>query len=1115
MGGPPDVGSVGLSVVRIPRPELAARARRALVDHSLVVVAPAGYGKTTLIEEALAPSKTRAAWVRCTAADRHAEILLHSIARAVNDATPGSSEVVTGAGAGALSTPEPTDAVRALVAECDRLLVEPITIVVDDAEALDGSAGACAVLDELIRGAGPKVGVAALSRHALPLRLAKLRRTGRLLELGAVDLAFDAAECNDLVAQATGRSASAGEVDDLMAATEGWPLGIATLAQDVGLDGCAADLDRSFRSPLALSEYLREEVLAPLGDSQRKALLSSIIPRRLTPAIAEALDLPENYLAGAATRGLFLQRLAADTFAYHPLFREVLLEQLSTYLTADEVRRVYRRVAPVVAEHDHVEAIGHWIAGREWSLAVDSITAQVSSMTSMSPALVRSWLDGLPEAVREDVRIQLLEGHLAWAEGRYDTAISLLRAGLAITTDTIDQPDAVGSVIDGHVGRTSEWWGRFRLIDCLGMVGRPEEGIAIAEGFDDLAARDAGPISAAAGLYAAHGLASAGRPAPALDLASRVGHLPDAGAVAPFDALMRAYIDIPAGNLEEAAERTHRAYRQVEVDDPLGMRFDLMAAHATVLSEQGRRDEALDWWERQRTEADRAMLVARVNAIRGVQAMLLAQLGRMSDAEDFLATHDTTDTWPDHCAHVARTLVAAGRGDRTTTLSTAQRAISAAKAAPPLYRWWTLVDIVPALAAVGAFDRAGTMLENAAMLVEETYPGPAGRHVRARTSVLRAFLTAERGDLGRATALLEGGLRTAGRTAPEILRLDWPRIEPVVSAALRSGELQPAPTMECLWTAFPDGRALVRMADHPEVAVRSAAFWPALASGDPTARSIVAEGVDDGDPAVSAAALDAIARVAEAPPRRRFESLGGFRVRRGGWTADERAWSRPVDARLLRFLLVHGEAPVPTDLIFEAVWPNLDADGARRSLQVSSSRIRQLLDGPGHSPSIIEAGHHTYRLRLAADDVLDWQQFERAACIALHDTTPSLPLLERAHSLWGGVPLPEERYTDWAVGWRTRLVDRCVEVLVALVGAHERRSDDARAIRVARELVDIDHHDERSHRLLMAALARAGRRGQALRQYLVCRRALLDDLGVEPSAATSTLHADILAGSAI
>lgn len=80
------------------------------------------------------------------------------------------------------------------------------------------------------------------------------------------------------------------------------------------------------------------------------------------------------------------------------------------------------------------------------------------------------------------------------------------------------------------------------------------------------------------------------------------------------------------------------------------------------------------------------------------------------------------------------------------------------------------------------------------------------------------------------------------------------------------------------------------------------------------------------------------------------------------------------------------------------------------------------------------------------------------------------------------------------------------------MGAHQRAGDHAGAVAAARRMVDLDPYDEAAQRLLMLAYARAGRRGAALRQYLECRRALVDGLGVEPTAETARLHARILAG---
>jgi len=88
-------------------------------------------------------------------------------------------------------------------------------------------------------------------------------------------------------------------------------------------------------------------------------------------------------------------------------------------------------------------------------------------------------------------------------------------------------------------------------------------------------------------------------------------------------------------------------------------------------------------------------------------------------------------------------------------------------------------------------------------------------------------------------------------------------------------------------------------------------------------------------------------------------------------------------------------------------------------------------------------------------------------------------------------------------------------VLGALVESYERSGEPHEAIRTARALLEVDPLNERAHRKLMTAYARTGRTSYALRQYLECRRAMVVELGVEPSAETSRLQARILAGEGV
>jgi DNA-binding SARP family transcriptional activator len=88
-------------------------------------------------------------------------------------------------------------------------------------------------------------------------------------------------------------------------------------------------------------------------------------------------------------------------------------------------------------------------------------------------------------------------------------------------------------------------------------------------------------------------------------------------------------------------------------------------------------------------------------------------------------------------------------------------------------------------------------------------------------------------------------------------------------------------------------------------------------------------------------------------------------------------------------------------------------------------------------------------------------------------------------------------------------------LLGALIDAAQAAGDHIGAIAVARELVDLDPLDEAAQGALIAAYARAGRPAQALRQYLACRRALVEELGIEPSVQTARLQARILAGDEV
>ena len=315
--------------------------------------------------------------------------------------------------------------------------------------------------------------------------------------------------------------------------------------------------------------------------------------------------------------------------------------------------------------------------------------------------------------------------------------------------------------------------------------------------------------------------------------------------------------------------------------------------------------------------------------------------------------------------------------------------------------------------------------------------------------------------------------------------------------------------------AFPGGEAALPLTRHPVAGVRAEAAVAAAASGSPAAAARLAELAVDPDAKVAAAARGAAEATRRRPPPLSFTVLGPFAARRGSWTVDDAAWQRRIAQRIVRMLLVALPHPLPEDVIFDALWPYRAPAAARRSLQVAISCARAALDPPGAERSVLEGSARAYRLALGERDVVDADVFLATAERALQAPAASRRgQLERAAELWGGHPLPEERYADWAAVFRERLVDRYADVLSALADACEAQTTAPRPGR--RPPPGRARSARRGRPPPRDARLRArGRRAHALRQFLECRKQLVEELGLEPSEATTSLQRRILVGEPV
>ena len=237
-----------------------------------------------------------------------------------------------------------------------------------------------------------------------------------------------------------------------------------------------------------------------------------------------------------------------------------------------------------------------------------------------------------------------------------------------------------------------------------------------------------------------------------------------------------------------------------------------------------------------------------------------------------------------------------------------------------------------------------------------------------------------------------------------------------------------------------------------------------------------------------------------------FRILGPLEVWDGG---DEVSLGGRKPRALLAVLLLHPNEVVPTDRLIDELWGEDSPDRAAAALRVNVSRLRKSL-----SQDVLATRSPGYVVQVGPDE-LDLHHFERLvdegrSLLARGLAADASGRLRNALSLWRGPPLADFAYESFARTAIARLeeirlaaVELQIEADLAL-GRHDELVGELETLVAEHPL------RERLRKYLMTALYRSGRQAEALDAYQIARRTLVDELGIEPSAALNELELAIL-----
>ena len=491
----------------VQRPRLSTTQQAAEDSRVVLVSAPAGYGKTTLVAQWSDLDSRTSGWVQLAPADNDPVVLLAHLVAALDRIGPVCGELLE-----ELSGPIPRieEVVIPLLSAdlCER---DPFVLVLDDVHLVT-AARSRAILTSLVDQVPSDSQLVLITRGDPGVPLGRLRTSGSLFEIGTTVLALDTMETRD-VAASRGLRLSEAAAGALCERTEGWAAAVALATQAMqGCDDVAAAVSGLSGDQRQIADYLTEEVLDRQPGDLRSFLVGTSILDHLTAPLCDAVlgrDDSAGSLESLARSNAFVLSLDdhGESYRYHHLFRDLLRAELKR--RHPELLAVYLERAADWCERHRLPAAAFAYAQQSGDLAragrialscrdefascgqIDSMRLWLESCTDeelqsdLRLSIAAAWVFGyLGDGVRARRFLAAAEGAGIDSLPAHESAS--LRPALANLRSSI-APDGIRRMLaDAQLGYNSEPTGtplplsaRRAMGAAYVLLGRPQEAITV------------------------------------------------------------------------------------------------------------------------------------------------------------------------------------------------------------------------------------------------------------------------------------------------------------------------------------------------------------------------------------------------------------------------------------------------------------------------------------------------------------------------------------------------------------------------------------------------------------------------------------------------------------
>jgi ATP/maltotriose-dependent transcriptional regulator MalT/DNA-binding SARP family transcriptional activator len=1064
------------------RPRLLHLLDELLYHRLILLVAPAGYGKTC----ALIDYAHHTAWPVCWyALDLHDRDLFrfftHFIA-AINQRFPGfgpASNAVLDSYINRQSTLE--QFVITVVNELYEQVTENFLLVVDDYHLVDDREEINTFFSQLVQQMDEHCHILLASRRLLSLPdMPLLVVRGYVRGLDHEDLAFDTDEVQAVVLNNYGQKLSTAEANEMVKVTEGWVTGLLLSAQS-RLRNISERMRRLRAVGVDLYDYLAHQVLDQQPTPVRQFLLRSAALEEFDAALCAEIFEPAWLPSGVHWTDLIDEVLRRNLFAitigesdewvrYHPLLREFLQRRLATELPQEETL-ILQRLAVFHTEHGAWERAYHCYhrLGDLLGTADLAEKAGLSLLQNGRSILLGEWLNALPpDLVQARAGLLSLQGDVLARHGEVVRALDCLNRAESLYRRTDEMLELARTLVRRAVAQR--------------LLGNYQAALADSEQALILAAQDIEPNPQTAKLHA-------------LALKSK-------GLVLHLDGNWQMSI--------AALEKSLAIYQSLDDSSNIAtIASDLALVYASVGHHtQGRTlfHFSLDTFRRLGNIAAQATALNNLGVLEHLQGNYVQALLYLQESRECAQRSGYT-------RFVVFAL--AGLGDLFADLEVVA-------AAQQLYREALLIaqkinerflllylELVMARLADGqrewrqAFDH----LSQAGEMVMTKSSGY--EWALYRLAIGRSYLA--QGKAGEAVVPLQeaqaqfcnGGQPTEEATAHFFLAAAW---QAQTERELAGEHLQAGLALTfasenrhpLVVAVRPVKQLLRELALSGEVKTQAQQLAAEVDAFERKLPTLCRQMRQNTSPALAALLV-------ETPPRLVIKALGRAEVTLDGHTITNSDWQTQISRDIFFCLLAHPDG-LTKEEIGTLFWPEASPSELKTRFKNAVYRLRGALN-----PQIILFEDEIYRFNYTFDYEYDVELFLNKVAEGDASTEPIIQIATYTAALqhYHGVYLPDIDAT-WVWNEREHLRQLFTDTALKLAELQFGVQDYRGTLQSCQRLLTDDPCLEDAHRLAMRVYAATGNRAAIARQYTLCTQALLKEIDVPPSPQTEALYSQLM-----